>query len=134
MSLVGIYPLRASINAPNEDELFLAFLAGVKKEKKEYSNELYFENIIPRYSANDFRSHLRMSRHTVSVLENLLATRGAWRGVWSMDVDIVADISVIIIASCVLHNVCIVEDDIEDFLDAGDDKDNNDNDVDFFHH
>ena len=43
----------------------MAFLAS----EKEDGSKLYFENVIPRYSADEFRSHFRMSRHTVSVSE-----------------------------------------------------------------
>ena len=39
----------------------------------------------------------------------------------------------IIVSSCILHNICIIEDDIDDFLDdSNDDDDNDDNDDDIF--
>ena len=37
-----------AITAPNKDELFSAFLTGVRK--KRIRNELFVKNIIPRYS------------------------------------------------------------------------------------
>ena len=50
-----------------------------------------------------------------------------------MDVDKIEDIPEIIVSSCILHNICIIEDDIDDFLDdSNDDDDNDDNDDDIF--
>ena len=33
------------------------------------------------------------------------------------DVDKIDDVPEIVVCACILHNICIVEDDIEDFLD-----------------
>ena len=50
-----------------------------------------------------------------------------------MDIDKIDDIPEIIVSACILHNICIIEDDIEDFLDdSNDDDDNDDNDDDVF--
>ena len=46
----------------------------------------------------------------------------------TMDVNKVADIPEIVIAACVLHNICLLEDDIEDFLDDVDGDDDDDDD------
>ena len=46
-----------------------------------------------------------------------------------MDIDEIDDIPEIIVSACILHNICIIEDDIEDFLhDSNDDDDNDAND------
>ena len=49
-----------------------------------------------------------------------------------MDIDKIDDIPEIIVSACILlHNICIIEDGIEDFLDdSNDDDDNDDNDDD----
>jgi len=50
-----------------------------------------------------------------------------------MDIDKIDDIPEIIVSACILHNICIIEDDIEDFLDdSNDDDHNDDNDDDVF--
>lgn len=49
-----------------------------------------------------------------------------------MDVDRVADIPEIIVAACILHNICLIEDYIDGFLDdtsAGDDNDSGVDDI-----
>ena len=49
-----------------------------------------------------------------------------------MEVDKIEDAPVIIMAACVLHNVCLMddEDDIEDYMDnSDDDDDDNDDDA-----
>ena len=60
-----------------KDALLLALLAKEKEREKKIRNKLYYENVVPLYNLEDFRSHFRMKRRTVSVLENLLAVRGA---------------------------------------------------------
>ena len=49
-----------------------------------------------------------------------------------MEVYKIEDAPVIIMAACVLHNVCLMddEDDIEDYMDNSDDDDDDDNDDD----
>ena len=59
-----------------KDTLLVALLAEEKEREKKIRNKLYYENVVPRYNLEDFRSHFRMKRRTVSVLENLLAVRG----------------------------------------------------------
>ena len=54
-----------------KDALLLALLAKEKEREKKIRNKLYYENVVPRYNLEDFRSHFRMKRRTVSVLENL---------------------------------------------------------------
>ena len=48
-----------------------------------------------------------------------------------MEVYKIEDVPVIIVADCVLHNVCLMddEDDIEDFMDDNSDDDDNDDDA-----
>lgn len=47
-----------------------------------------------------------------------------------MDIDKTDDIPEIIVSACILRNICIIEDHIDDFLDdSNDDDDNDDNDV-----
>ena len=60
-----------------KDALLLALLAKEKEREKKIRNKLYYENVVPCYNLEDFRSHFCMKRRTVSVLENLLAVRGA---------------------------------------------------------
>ena len=43
-----------------------------------------------------------------------------------MDIDKTGDIPEVIVASCILHNICILEDDIADFLGDSDDDDDDD--------
>ena len=43
-----------------------------------------------------------------------------------MDIDKLEDIPEIVISACVLRNICIAEDDIEGFLEDGDDNDGDD--------
>ena len=41
----------------------------------------------------------------------------------------IQDVPVIVVAACVLHNICLMtEDDVDDFLDDGDDEDDSDDD------
>ena len=47
-----------------------------------------------------------------------------------MDVDRVADIPEIIVAACILHNICLTEDDIDGFLDDTSTGEDNDSGVD----
>ena len=50
-----------------------------------------------------------------------------------MDIDKIDDIPEIIVSAYILHNICIIEDDIKDFLDdSNDDDHNDDNDDDVF--
>lgn len=60
-----------AINASNKDELFLPFLTAVRKRKKRIRNELYFENIIPRYSVVVKSSHLLRSDSCCKMAANL---------------------------------------------------------------
>ena len=46
-----------------------------------------------------------------------------------MDVVKIEDIPEIIVSSCILHNICIIDDDIDDFLDDSNDDDDNDDDI-----
>lgn len=40
-----------------------------------------------------------------------------------MDIDKTDDIPEIIVSACILNNICIIEDDIDDFLDDSNDDD-----------
>ena len=57
-----------------------------------------------------------------------------WKLKTSMLVPKIKDVPVVVVAACVLHNICLTnEDDIDDFLDeAGDGSDNGDDDDDGF--
>ena len=46
-----------------------------------------------------------------------------------MDIDKTDDLPEIIVSACILHNICIIEDDINDFLDDSNDDDDNEDDV-----
>ena len=56
-----------------EDEEFLLFLL-IRERWSHIRIENYFERIRPLYSVSDFLSHFRMSRTTISCLEQFLAT------------------------------------------------------------
>ena len=56
-----------------EDEEFLLFLL-IRERQSHIRIENYFERIRPLYSVSDFLSHFRMSRTTISCLEQFLAT------------------------------------------------------------
>ena len=51
-------------NASNDDELCLASIAAAKERKTRVRNKFYFENVIPLYREDDFRSHFSVSRST----------------------------------------------------------------------
>ena len=71
--ILGDYLFDIALSSPNEGELFwLLSWSEETRERKEFRNELSFENIIHRYGADDFYSHFRISRHTVSVLKESL--------------------------------------------------------------
>lgn len=56
-----------------DDEAILLLLAAWPSRKEHVRTKNFYENTVPNYIPEDFRSHFRMSRHTVTVLEHLLS-------------------------------------------------------------
>ena len=50
------------------DEPFLTLLFKKKGRRQRFRNQQYYENIVPRYNVEDFRSHFRVTRHSVTVI------------------------------------------------------------------
>ena len=61
------------LNECSDDEAPLLLLLQSRHHTGQVRMTAYFEEIVPRYSPSDFRSHFRMSRGSVSFLEGLLA-------------------------------------------------------------
>ena len=58
----------------DDEGLILALLCQSKSRNRRIRVRNYYENIVHLYCPSDFRSHFRMSRTAVSLLEELLAT------------------------------------------------------------
>lgn len=99
---------------------------------------------LKRWVLTPFRDNGRLTRRqkrynfvhssTRMVVERSLGLlKGRFRKLKTqMEVDKIEDAPVIIMAACMLHNVCLMddEDDIEDFMDDNSDDDDDDNDDD----
>ena len=56
-----------------DDEAVLFLLAAGQLRWKEHLRMNFYEITVPSFIPEDFRSHFRMSRHTVAVVEQLLS-------------------------------------------------------------
>lgn len=64
--------LQELFKQPNDEALLLLIAASLRSNGHVLVRN-YYEITIPNYSIEDFRSHFRMSRHTVTVIVNLLS-------------------------------------------------------------
>jgi len=57
----------------SDEEIVLLLLVGSECREEHIWTKNYYEVTIPNYNHQDFRSHFRMSKRTITVIENLLA-------------------------------------------------------------